>query len=325
MRYKVKTAPTEYPVTLNELKLHLGLDSGTFDGNLTLTQSLPFASHVIAANFTTHVGTGVAVLGKEVDVIMHNGTNGAGGTVETKIQESDQLATGYTDWTGGLFATVTTSNDNTDYKLPYTGIKKYIRTVSRVLVASCDFGTSILVNDAGVPEDTWLTEMIIAATRDTENDSNRKLITQTIEYYPQCWPNEDRIKIPFGNLQSVSSITYKDIADTVTTMVENTDYLVEDMDTNGDECGYIVLPYGYSWPNAQLHPSNPITITFICGYGLATSIPATVKQAIKRKCSNYYENRGEDIITQYSSSKIEDSTYKRLINSIPPLYDNDYL
>ena len=101
MNAVIKTAPTLEPITLAELKTHLKLDSETFDGNLTLTQCLAYGSKAIANNYTTHVGTAVEVIGKEAEVLVHHGTNGAGGTVDTKIQESDDNVT-YTDWTGGV-------------------------------------------------------------------------------------------------------------------------------------------------------------------------------------------------------------------------------
>ncbi|MFH0766319.1 MAG: hypothetical protein V2A61_07855 [Calditrichota bacterium] len=156
----LKTAPTLEPITLAELKLHLRADSETFDGNLTLTQSLAYGSHAIANNYTVHCGTGIDVLGKQAEVLLHCGTNGATGTNDTQIQESDQFATGYTAWTGGAFTQVTTANDNADYKLPYTGAKQYIRTASKVLLAACEFGTSILVNAATTAEDADLTDLI---------------------------------------------------------------------------------------------------------------------------------------------------------------------
>jgi len=64
MRTVQTVAPVLLPVSLSELKAHLRLDSGTFDGNLTLTQCLAYASKGISAGgLYTHLGTGVDVLG----------------------------------------------------------------------------------------------------------------------------------------------------------------------------------------------------------------------------------------------------------------------
>lgn len=170
-------------------------------------------------------------------------------------------------------------------------------------------------------ETDLLNGLITAARLDVENDTSRKIITQTWDYFPQTWPDNDRLKIPFGNLQTASlAIKYKNSAGAETTLTLTTDYLIQ---TNGDQCGFIVLPYGGSWPSATLYPSNPITITFTCGYGAtAASVPETIKQAIKCRCVASYTNRGDNIIGQ---TVIEDKTYSRLINNIPRLYDLEFL
>jgi uncharacterized phiE125 gp8 family phage protein len=288
MRTVQTVAPVLLPVSLSELKAHLKLDSGTFDGNLTITQSLAYGSKVIANNYTTHVGTGVDVLGKQAEVLLHCGTNGATGTVDTKIQESDDNAT-WTDWTGGAFTQVTTTNDNQDYKKAYTGTKQWIRTASKVLLAACEFGTSILVNAATTAEDDLLTEKLQSAIDDAEDFTGRQLLTATWKAYLDKFPcDKDFIELPFGNLQSVTAITYKDSAGTVTTMTVTTEYLVE---TNGDQCGRIVLPYGCSWPSVTLYPSNPITIEFVCGWKAAANVPSKIKSAILLGATDLYNCR----------------------------------
>jgi len=297
MKVVLSSGPAVEPISLAEAKLHLKLDSGSFDDNLDIDQSLAFASHAIANNYTTHTGTGVNVAGKLAEVLLHCGTNGAGGTNDTRIEESDDNVT-FTAWTGGAFTQVTTANDNADYKKAYTGNKTYIRTASKVLVAACEFGTSVLTNEAETADDDLLTALITTARQFVEDVTRRKLVQQTWLYYLDAFPEEDDfIRIPFGNLQNGEStkpvITYKDSDGTVTTMTVATDYLVE---TNGDDCGRIVLPYGVSWPSATLYPSNPITITFTCGYGTAsTDVPSKIRTAIKMILSKLYDSRGDDI------------------------------
>lgn len=174
---------------------------------------------------------------------------------------------------------------------------------------------------AEAAEDETLAELIVAARIEVESDTNRKLITQTWDYYPKYFPCEDRIKIPFGNLQSVASFSYKDSDGDETALSEDTHYIVE---TNGASCGYVVLPYGETWPSATLYPSNPITITFACGYGdTASDVPAPAKQAIKRACANSWANLGDDAVV--NGTIMKDETYKRLINVVPRLYDMDFI
>ena len=181
MRVIQSVAPVIEPITIGELKSHLRVSSETLDNNLTLTQSLSFASHAVVVAYT-HLGTGVDVLGSEAEVLLHAGTNGATGTNDTKIQESDDNVT-FTDWTGGAFTQITTGNDNADYKIQYTGTKQYIRTASKILLAACEFGTSILVNAATTAEDDLLTDIIQASREHVEDITSRALLTQTWDYY----------------------------------------------------------------------------------------------------------------------------------------------
>ncbi len=307
----LKTAPTIEPVSLAEAKMHLRLDSETLDGNLTSTQSLAYGSKAIANNYTTHVGTGVDVLGKQAEVLIHHGTNGATGTVDTKIQEADALAGPYTDWTGGAFSQVTTANDNADYKKQYTGSKQYIRTASKVLLAACEFGTSILVNAATTAEDDLLTALIQASREHVEDITRRALLSQTWYYYLDAFPDRGFIKLPFGNLQSVTSIKYKDSDGTETTMTVTDEYLVE---TNGEGIGRIVLPDGVSWPSDSLYPSNPVTIEFVCGWTAANLIPQTIRAAVKLILADLWENR-EARQTQSAGNVTDNPAVQRLLAS----------
>lgn len=284
----LQTAPTIEPVSLAEAKMHLRLDTETFDDNLSVTQSLAFGSHAIADNYTTHTGAAVEVFGQQAVAVLSAGTCGAGGgTIDTKIQESDNGTT-WTDAASGAFAQITTATANADHKLAYSGTKKYIRTASKVLVAACEFGTSIIANAATLADEDLLTALITASRQHVEDITRRALLTQTWDYSIDAWPPGDAIKLPFGSLQSVTSVKWKDTDGTETTLTEGTDYLVE---TNGPACGRIVLPYGETWPSDTLYPSNPITIRFVCGWGAAADVPATIRAAVLMVLTDLWENR----------------------------------
>jgi len=232
-------------------------------------------------------------------------------------------------------------------------------------------------------EDDLIDDYIKTARLDVENDSRRQIMTATWDYYLKKWPSSDRIKLPFGKLQTVSYIKWKDDDGTETNLTKtltafadldvssgtktkvtsaahgfadgdlvfisgttsyngawtisnietntfdittafvaddatgtaSTDYIVE---LNGDQCGFVVLPYGETWPSGTLYPSNPITIRFVCGWTTRALVPATVKSAVKMRCGKLYKSRGDDFIGQ---TVIEDKTYARLVNNIPRLYD----
>ena len=147
--------------------------------------------------------------------------------------------------------------------------------------------------------DDYLQDLIVVARHQVEMITWRKLITQTWTAFLQDWPGGNYIELPFGKLQSVtpevidgvSGIKYTD-TDGDTYSWVSTEYIV---DTNYQK-GRITLVDGYTWPNETLYPSNPIEIVFICGYGLATSIPPQIKQAMKMIMSELFENREISII-----------------------------
>jgi len=233
------------------------------------------------------IGTGVDVLGHEAVCYLNSGTNGSGATVDAKIQESDDNIT-YTDWTGGGFDQVTEANDNAVQEIEYTGAKQWIRIVGKPLVAASEFSGDIVVNEATAADEDLLTSIIQAARERVEDITRRALLTQTWDYFLQEWPESDRIRLPFGNLQSVTSVSWFDADGTETTLTAGTDYLAE---TNGDDCGFMVLPYGASWPSGTLYPSKPIKIRFVCGWTSAALVPRKVRAAGLLICSDLYVNR----------------------------------
>lgn len=110
-------------------------------------------------------------------------------------------------------------------------------------------------------DDGYIQALIMAATEQVENITNRKLLTQTWKAYADRWPN-GYFTLPYGQLQSVTSVKYLDTTGASTTW-DNTEYIV-DIDSDP---GRIVLGYNETWPNESLYPSNPIYIEFVCGYG----------------------------------------------------------
>jgi uncharacterized phiE125 gp8 family phage protein len=291
MQVVLVTAPAIEPVTLAQAKIHCKIDTGTLGDNLTEYQSLAPASHAVG----DHNGTGVDVLGHEAIVYLNSGV--ATGTNNTKIQESDDNVT-YTDWTGGAFTAVTAANDEAIQEIEYTGTKQYIRTTSTITDDVCVCGTTVVVNEATAADEDLLTDLIKTAREQVEDILRRRLITQEWDAYIDEWPSADYIKLPFGNLQNgvgtAPVISWKDDDGTETTLTVTTDYLVE---TNGAECGRIVLPYGETWPSGTLYPSNPIKIEFYCGYGdAAADVPYRAKAAILMLVAKLYESRGEDTV-----------------------------
>ena len=139
--------------------------------------------------------------------------------------------------------------------------------------------------------DIYLYNLISVAREQVEMITWRKLITQTWYGYLNDWPSGDYIELPFGSLQSVTAVRYTDVDASQSTW-SSAEYIVG----TDYQKGRITLADGYAWPNENLYPSNPIEIEFVCGYGLADSVPNQIKHAIKLMVSELYENREVSLV-----------------------------
>jgi len=308
---KLSAGPAIQPVSLQDQKEHLLLDSGSFDDNLDPEQSVIPADYALGVGWSV-TGTGVDVLGYSATVILDSGEVQAGpdGTLEVKIQDSDDNIA-FSDWGGGLFVTVTPANDKAIQQIAYTGSKQYIRVIARILVNSAEFGVQITKYASDVTQDTLLTVLIEAATRRVESVCQRKLITQTWELYLETFPDADYFTVPFGNLQSVSELKYKESDGTEEIMTVTTDYLVD----SDNDPGRIVLPYGVSWPSFTPYPINPITLTFICGYGAATAdVEPRIKTAIKMLVEDTFNHRDSVHELMSGGNVIENKTVMAILS-----------
>jgi uncharacterized phiE125 gp8 family phage protein len=232
------------------------------------------------------IGTAVDVLGYPAVVELVSGTNGTGGTVDVKLQDSDDNVT-FTDVTPGSFTQVTEANDNATYEKEYTGGRHYLRVVCTVGVAACDFGVNIVKKDSDTTEDTELDIIIETARQYCEDFQNRAYINQTWELWMDEWPEEDYIEIPKPPLSSITSITYYDVDDAEYTLSTD-DYFVD----TKNEPGFVCLNDGYSWPTTTLRPANGICVTFVAGYGAAGSnVPKKMKMAMLLLIGHLYEHR----------------------------------
>jgi hypothetical protein len=194
MALKLKTAPSVEPLSKSEVKLHLRLDSGSFADNIVSSQSIAPGAHVVAASYSL-VGAAVDVLGYQAVVELVCGANGTGGTVDVKLQDSDDNVT-FTDVSSGSFTQVNEDNDNTTFEKEYTGSKHYLRVVCTVGTATCSFGVNIIKKDSDTTEDTELDILIESARQYCEDFQNRAYINQVWELWLDKWPDRDYIQIP---------------------------------------------------------------------------------------------------------------------------------
>ena len=136
----------------------------------------------------------------------------------------------------------------------------------------------------GTDEDDLIESYIKAATLYAENYTEKIWSTQTWDYFLDDFPTT--IQIPYLPLQSVTFVKYYDEDNTLTTLVEDTDYRV---DLNQGKIEYID-----NWPSVY-DRSSAVNVRFVCGYASVDNIPEDIKHAIKLILGAYYENRQEEM------------------------------
>lgn len=146
-------------------------------------------------------------------------------------------------------------------------------------------------------DDRLLTTQIAAARDRGELATRRAWMTQTWDWFHQAFPDGGRaFELPKPPLQSVVFVKYTDVAGTVHTLVEGTDYVVEA--PSGPRCrrGRISLPYGSVWPYARPQAKS-VQIRFICGYGDSVEdLPPLLVAAALMDCATLYAQR-ENAVT----------------------------
>lgn len=156
-------------------------------------------------------------------------------------------------------------------------------------------------------DDTLVAALVAAARGLCERITGRAFVTQTwrltLDQFPFGWagwgflgqgtppaefPGRGAIRVPKAPLQSVSSIQYYDLSDTLQTLASTT----YDVDAAHDP-GRITLAFGQVWPVTRPKP-GAVRITFVAGYGAASAVPQEIKHAVMLTVARWYENRGED-------------------------------
>lgn len=136
-------------------------------------------------------------------------------------------------------------------------------------------------------EDAVIHGLIRTTRRLVETHTKRQLITATWDLYLDEFPDCGVLKLPFGSLQSVSSVTYTDSSNAATTW-SSSNYIV----STAGIVGRIVPVYGGTWPSFTPRPVDALVVRFVCGYGLgAGDVPEEIRHAMLLWLGHLYENR----------------------------------
>lgn len=122
--------------------------------------------------------------------------------------------------------------------------------------------------------ENYVRGLMVAGRQYVETLLKRQFVTATYDWRLDCFPPWE-IEIPLPPLQSVTSITYVDVSGT-STVFSSSNYSVDIY----SEPGRVTPTYDQTWPSTR-YQNNAVTIRFVCGYGLAVSVPQSIKAAIK--------------------------------------------
>lgn len=164
--------------------------------------------------------------------------------------------------------------------------------------------------------DKYVQAALMAATSQAEQYLHRRLVTQTWKLYLDCWPSVNYITLPFGRLQSVTSIKYTD-SDGDQSTLDSGDYIVD----TESEPGRVVLGYQEVWPTVTLYPSNPIEIEFVCGYYIGSTWTLNTAYAASAQVMPVTENGLVYSSSGGTSDATEPTTWPVTIGST--VIDND--
>lgn len=135
-------------------------------------------------------------------------------------------------------------------------------------------------------DDTFIEAKIKSARELCEVYIKRAFVSRTLrltlERFPSGW-----FYLPRPPLVSVTSIKYYDENGTQQTL-SSANYIVDAY----TEPGRITPAYNVSWPSIR-EQVNSIEVLYVAGYGAASAVPQSIKDAISMTVTNWYENRGE--------------------------------
>jgi len=139
--------------------------------------------------------------------------------------------------------------------------------------------------------DDYLSSLIEVTRATVEAETHRQLVTATYDMATDQLPaGTETLYLPFGQLQSITSITYTDTAGATQTFSSG-DYDV----SIAREPGTVRPAYGEVWPAARAQ-QEAATIRFICGYGAASAVPQAIKHAMLLLIGHYFNNREQTTI-----------------------------
>jgi len=140
----------------------------------------------------------------------------------------------------------------------------------------------------GTDDDTKIGLLITAARQYLEKYLRRSLINQTFILSLDGAPSCSVLELPMPKLQSITHVRYYDTDDTLQTF-SSASYRADTV----SYVGRVMLKDGYSWPTVIADRADALQITYVSGYGAATTdVPEAIRQAVFMLVEHWYTNRG---------------------------------
>jgi uncharacterized phiE125 gp8 family phage protein len=143
-------------------------------------------------------------------------------------------------------------------------------------------------------DDALISRLVKAAREMSEESTNRRWITQTVEAVFEGFPcGTDRLALPVGPVQAVTTVAYRDVNGTSQTL-------------SGWEAweGHkppVIAPPSTGWPATQSGRLKAVTVTLTAGYATPALVPAHAVQAMLLAVGFWYGFRG-DVATEHMES-----------------------
>jgi len=142
-------------------------------------------------------------------------------------------------------------------------------------------------------EDTMLALYLAAAVRWVEDYIKRPLITRTMKLKIAVFPVAGTIELPLAPVTAISSLKYYDESQNLVTFDPSNYWTIIGED---DRPGLLIRKAAATWPITQEDRPNAVEVTFVCGYGAAsTDVPAEIRNAILILAAHLYEARIKEI------------------------------
>lgn len=144
----------------------------------------------------------------------------------------------------------------------------------------------------GPDDDALISSLIDAVTQHLDGRRGylgRCLVMQSWEYRLACFPDCGIIELPLPPLQSIASVKYIDDAGNEQTLVENTDYIVD----NATYYGQVRRAFDAIWPVPRLE-DYAVRVIFSAGFGDAAAVPQPIKSAMLMIIEQLYDKRGDN-------------------------------